>query len=103
MKALFAEEDRLANQSDTWQNLIYRKIPTPADFIGIPGTGLNLGSFARKMANKPQLDYDFGRIGFSAASSLGRLTSGTPALEDYEVQGRRIGTRRGRMGPRLVD
>jgi hypothetical protein len=103
METLFAEEDRLANQSDTWQNLIYRKVPTPVDFMGIPGTGLNLGSLARKMANKPQLDYDFGRIGFSAASSLGRLTGGRPALEDYEARGRRIGPRRGRNGPRLVD
>jgi len=81
MKKVFAQEDRLANQRGTWQNWIYRKVPTPIDYIGLPGTGYNLGALARSWSGKPQLDYDFGRMSFYSSHALGQLT-GVQALED---------------------
>ena len=81
LQDVFAEEDRVANQKGTMQNWLYRNVPRPADFIGIPGTPLNLGALTRKWAGKPQLDFDVGRLSYYTAQSLGRLAD-IPAIGD---------------------
>lgn len=73
IKAFFDRENQVANQRGTWQNWVYRKIPTPIDYLGIPGTNYNLGSLARRWDGKPQLDYDAGQL-FNFGGNRGRIT-----------------------------
>lgn len=69
LKGLFDKENLVANQKGTWQNWVYRNVPRPIDFLGLPGTKYNLGSMVRRWGGKPQLDYDAGQLYFGASQS----------------------------------
>lgn len=72
IKNLFDKENLVANQKGTWQNWVYRTIPTPIDYLGIPGTKYNLGAMARRWDGKPQLDYDVGQL-FNSGGNLSQI------------------------------
>lgn len=78
IKEFFDKEDRVDNQRGTWQNWVYRNVPMPIDFLGLPGTKYNLGSVARRWGGKPQLDYDAGQLYFG--TSQGQIAGYQPNL-----------------------